>query len=422
MRRRKIWINIAFVAIIIVVSFGIGTQIEVNSSTEMLIAFVSFVVAVIALYISLRTFYSIDEVNAISRMDGNVMENPRYQPNILRAVFRFPQTKMEEASKRMMRHMEELFRDNNATSGAHLADNVQEVADLMVLVPFFIHSNQSQTSAMHVERVSKLILTIKKKVENFKDISDGSCKLLDETVSLIDAIFAYQNMKSKDDSGPSKLLEIRGSIFINPVLCILYNNYLGLYFLRLARDIMTKRKRGLTLREEIKSANECNAEEKSMALVYCSKAADSFQQAKKYIGDDLIWNGFVCFNLSRAEYFKQLLKNSSKKEWENYINESIQSWMTSNKIIAEHFSIKEKLNDKTFFQDALVSQEQKVYLSKIVMQMMNNDQLTDYNGNPWVMEYRDIIETTFFKSLPEEDPQKQTDSLVEDIKVLLKKS
>lgn len=424
MRRRKIWINIAFVAIIIVASFGVGTQIEVDSSTEMLIAFVSFVVAVIALYISLRTFYSIDEVNAISRMDGNVMENPRYQPNILRAVFRFPQMKMAEASKRMMKYMEDLFRDNKSTSGAHLADNVQEVADLMVLIPFFIHSNQSQTSAMHVERVSKLISTIKKRVENFKDISDGSCKLLDETVSLIDAVFAYQNMKSNDDSGPSKLLEIRGSIFINPVLCILYNNYLGLYFLRLARDIMTKGKRGLSLREEIKSVNECNAEEKSMALVYCGKAADSFLHAKNYIGDDLIWNGFVCFNLSRAEYYKQLLNEyfgdaDSNEEWENYINESIQSWMTSNKIIAEHFSSK-KNGNLTFLQQALISQERKVYLSKTVMQMMNNDQLTDYNGNPWVKEYNDIIETNFFKSLPVEDPQKQTDSLVADVKELIK--
>lgn len=423
MRRRKIWYNITLVTLIVLCSLGIGTMIKANDNSEIIIAFISLVVAVVALIISLMTFFSIDEVNAISRMDGNVMENPRYQPNILRAVFRFPQTDMAEASNRIMKYMENLFKNKNTNSGVHLADNVQEVADLMVLVPFFIHTTHQQTSAIHIERVSKLISTIKRKVKDFKDISDSSCKLLDETVSLIDAIFAYQNMKSEEDSGPSKLLEIRGSIFINPVLCILYNNYLGLYFLRLARDVMTKGARGLSLREEINCACGCNAEEKSKALVYCSKATNSFLQAKNYIDDDLIWNAFVCFNLSRAEYYKQLLNESfgdtSSNEWEAYINESIRSWMTSNKIIAEHF-VSKKLENTTFFQQALISQENKVRVSKVVLQMMKQMPLTDYNGNPWVKQYNDITKTSFFKGIPEKDPQKQTDSLVRDIRELIK--
>lgn len=423
MRRRKIWFNFTLVTLIVLCSLGIGTMIKANNNSEVIIAFTSLVVAVVALIISLMTFFSIDEVNAISRMDGNVMENPLYQPNILRVIFRFPQTDMAEASNRIMKYMENLFKKKNTKSGVHLADNVQEVADLMVLVPFFIHTTQQQTSAIHIERVSKLISTIKKKVKNFKDISDSSCKLLDETVSLIDAIFAYQNMKSEKESGPSKLLEIRGSIFINPVLCILYNNYLGLYFLRLARDVMTKGAQGLSLREEINCACGCNAEEKSKALVYCSKASDSFLQAKNHIGDDLIWNAFVCFNLSRAEYFKQLLNESfgdtSSNEWEVYINESIRSWMTSNKIIAEHF-VSKKLENKTFFQQALISQENKVRVSKVVLQMMKRLPLTDYNGNPWIKRYNDITKTSFFMSIPKEDPQKQTDSLVADIRELIK--
>jgi hypothetical protein len=83
MRRRKIWFNITLVTLIVLCSLGIGTMIKVNNSSEIIIAFISLVVAVVALVISLMTFFSIDEVNAISRMDGNVMENPRYQPNIL---------------------------------------------------------------------------------------------------------------------------------------------------------------------------------------------------------------------------------------------------------------------------------------------------------------------------------------------------
>lgn len=161
-----------------------------NSSSAVIIAVISLDVALLALYISLRTFYSIDEVNAISRMDGNVMENPRYRPNILRAVFQFPQSDFKETSEAMMSHMEGLFRDKNKQSGAHLADNVQEVADLLVLIPYFIKTN----SAIQLERVSNLLSTIKYKVNNFKEISDGSCKLLEETVSLIDSVFCLSGV------------------------------------------------------------------------------------------------------------------------------------------------------------------------------------------------------------------------------------
>ena len=160
-----------------------------------------------------------------------------------------------------------------------------------------------------------------------------------------------------------------------------------------------------------------------MALVYAGKASDSFMQAKVHIGGDMIWTAFVCFNIARAEYMKQLLGESlgesSSNDWEKYINESIRSWMTSNKIIAEHFSSKLPAGQVSWLQQALISQENKVRLSKVVFQMIRREPLTDYHGNAWVKHYGDITRTSFFKGIPEKDPQKRTDSLVEDIRGLL---
>lgn len=419
MRRRKIWLTIISVGVVIICSAGIGALMKADSSNELIVAVVSLSVALLALYISLRTFYSIDEVNAISRMDGNVMENPRYRPNILRAVFRFPQSDFVETSKVLMDYMEGLFRDKNKQSGAHLADNVQEVADLLVLIPYFIKKN----SAVQLERVSKLLDKIKFKVDNFKEISDGSCKLLEETVSLIDSVFAYQKMVTRE-SDPSKLLEIRGSIFINPVTVILYNDYLGLYFLRRATTILNKHQKRLSLKKMINLAGTCSTDDKSMAFVYCNKAIDSFNRAKENIGDDMIWTGYVCFNLARAEYLKQFLSESfgekSTNDWEAYINESIRSWMTSNKIIAEHFATKLSEGEVSWLQQAFISEEKFVRLTKVVMQMIRQQPLTDYNGNAWCNNYNDILETTFFKSIPEKDPQQLSDILMEDIRELIK--
>lgn len=423
MRRRKIWLSIIIVMIIVVCSAGVGVILKPDNTKEQVVAVVSLAVALLALYISLRTFYSIDEVNAISRMDGNVMENPRYRPNILRAVFRFPQKGFTETSEALMSHMEDLFHDKNKQSGAHLSDSVQEVADMLVLVPFFIQTNDQYASGVHLERVSRLLETIRNRVKNFKEISDGSCKLLEETVSLIDSVFAYQKMTATGKSDPSKLLEIRGSIFINPVTCILYHNYLGLYFLQRATSLLCSHQTGLSLRQMIECAKKSSIEDRSMALVYADKASDSFKRAKENIGDDMIWTAFVCFNIARAEYMKQLIKESfgetTSNEWETDINKSIRSWITSNKMIAEHFASKLSSGQVTWLQQALISQENKVRLSKVVFQMMRLQPLTDYNGNKWVEHYNDITETSFFKNIPEKDPQKRTDSLVEDIKALI---
>ena len=420
MRRRKIWLSIIVVMIIVLCSAGVGLALKPDNTNELVVAVVSLAVALLALYISLRTFYSIDEVNAISRMDGNVMENPRYHPNILRAVFRFPQSDFQNTSKALMNYMEELFHDKNKQSGAHLADNVLEVADLLVLIPYFIKDN----SAFQLNRVSELLYLIRYKVDNFKEISDGSCKLLEETVSLIESVFAYQKMNDSGKSDPSKLLEIRGSLFINPVTSILYYDYLGLYYLRCAIYILTNQI-SPTLTEILDGAKVRNDEDKSLALVYCNKASDKFKRAKENIGDDMIWTGYVCFNLARAEYLKQFLIGSFNKgtdnEWEAPINESIRSWMTSNKIIAEQLALKHPNNSKSWLQQAFMSEENFVRLTKVIMQMKREQPLTDYNGNAWVNSYSEITETSFFKGLPKKDPQQLSDSLVEDIRTLLNK-
>ena len=322
-----------------------------------------------------------------------------------------------------MSYMERLFKDKGKQSGAHLSDHIQEVADMMVLVPFFIQTSDQKSSAMHIQRVNRLLQVMRIRIENFKEISDGSSKLLEETYNLIDSVFAYQKMTANGSSNPSKLLEIRGSIFINPVACILYNNYIGLYYLQRATSLLCAHQTGLSLKQQIEAAADSPIEDKSFALVYVDKALKSFKRAKENIGDDMIWNAFVCFNIARTEYMQQQIResfgNPAETQWEQNIDESIRSWITSNKIIAEHFSAPTPSGQVTWLQQALISQENKVRLSKVVFQMLRHQTLTDYNGNHWVENYSGIIETDFFKNIPTKDPQNRTDSLVADIRELI---
>lgn len=421
--RKKVWIDIIGVVAFVSCITLVGSKLQPDGSNNFIVAVISLAVAVVAIVYSLRTFFSIDEVNAISRMDGNVMENSRYRPNIMRFIFRYTEVDFSPASDEIISHMNGLFSKGSKQTGAQLADSVQEIADMMVLIPFFIHTTEKKESFKHRANVSKLLRTMKLRVKDFNAISDGSCKLLDETVDLIDAVFAYQSFYEKKESDPSKLLEIRGSIFVNPVTCILYNNYLGLYLLRCAKNKLTGNQSGLSPRELLDRAGKCSSDDKSIAYVYCSKALEYFKRAKENVGDDMIWTGFICFNLARAEYLKHFLGDSSQptanNAWETYINESIQNWMTSNMIIAQHFAMKESSKPVSYLQQALISQENKVRLFKIVVQMIDKQPLTDHNGKDWVSYYRNVTETDFFKSVPEIDPQKQTDILVGDIKELL---
>ena len=387
----------------------------------MIVATISLAVSFLALLIGTFTYFSIDEVNAISRMDGNVMENPRYYPNLLRYFLRFPQVTLQDASSAMMNHMQSLF-SKKIKSGARLADNVQEIADILVLVPFLIKSNEPEASAIQRQRVSRLLRKIKTQVNEFESISDGSCKLLKETTLLIEAVYEQQCKEHADGGDPSMLLKIRGDMFINPASSLLYYNYLGLYFLHLAvTNINQGDKTPSSLRQQIDGIRHCHPDKLSMARVYAAKASEAFQRANENVGDDMMWNACTNFNIARAEYLILQIAKVTGEDftniWEKYADKSIREWIILNKIIADHM-VPNK--ERSWFQQALISQENKMRLKKVIYQIMNGQVLTDFNGNAIGDKYEDFLNTSFFQSLPKEDPQARTDELVQDILDLIK--
>ena len=395
-----------------------------HNSHELIVATVSLAAALLALMVGVFTYYSIDEVNAISRMDGNVMENPRYHPNLLKYFLHFQQTEQTDSGDAVIQYMEELF-SRKIKSGARLADNVQEIADMLVLVPFFIKSENKEIAAGQKKRVVSLIKKMKSRVNEFESISDGSCKLLNETVDLIDSVFTYQTFEHVDGDKSFKLMEIRGSLFINPATCVLYYDYLGLYFLRRASDIICNQQDNLPIREKIERTRNCNRDDLSMAKVYALKAAEAFKEAKKNATGDMMWSACTGFNIARAEYMSKQINAALGEEynegWEKYANESIREWITLNKLIAEHLKAS-KNKKETWLQRALISQEDKMHLTKIIYQMMDHQALTDYNGKEWIKpeDYVQVVDSTLFRRIPEKDPQARTDTLVQEIKSMVR--
>lgn len=422
MRRRRIFVSVTYVVIILVISVLLGVLLEPSNDVNLLLTIISAVVALLALYISLCTYISIDEVNAISRMDGNVMENQKYLPNILRLAFKYPQATAEETAEAVLSFWESMFENNRIQTGAHLADNVQEVADILVLVPFFINTSDKVQSSRFSSRISDVLARMKDSTSRFKEFSDGSCKLLEETVNLIDSVFAYQKMTAVAGANSTKLLEVRGAMFVNPVSVVLYNNYLGLYFLRTAMSVIGGLNTNVSMLDEKKRIFSCDDDNRALALLYVDKALHCFSMAKCAAGDDVVWNAFICFNSARCEYIGGILDNSfgkdCKRDWEGLMNESIRSWITANRMLGEYISSIPDVN-RSWLQTSMISQENKVMLVKIIYQILEQKTLTDHNGNKWLEEYKDVLETDFYKNIPARDPLNRTDGLVDNLNTLL---
>ena len=422
MRRRKIFVSIAYVIVILVISALFGAVLEPSNDVNLLLAIISAVVALLALYISLCTYISIDEVNAISRMDGNVMENQKYLPNILRLTFKYPQETAQETAEAVLSLWESMFDKNKIQTGAHLADNVQEVADILVLVPFFINTSDKDMSSKFSSRISDILTRMKNSTSRFKEFSDGSCKLLEETVNLIDSVFAYQKMTVVAGANSTKFLEVRGAMFVNPVSIVLYNNYLGLYFLRRATSAIGGLNTNVSMLDEKKRIFACDDDVRALALLYVDKALHCFSIAKCAAGDDVVWNAFICFNSARCEYLGGILDSSfgkkSKRDWEGYMNESIRSWVAANRMLGEYISSMPGIN-RSWLQTSMISQENKVMLVKIIYQILEQKTLTDHNGNKWLEEYSEVLQTDFYKKIPVCDPLDRTDKLVANLNALL---
>ncbi len=93
MKANNLWkvYFVVFLLSVAVIAFSsavfINTAKEDHNTLDNLIAFVasifSILIALLAYHISVKTYVSIDAVNAISRMDGNVMENENYRTDIV---------------------------------------------------------------------------------------------------------------------------------------------------------------------------------------------------------------------------------------------------------------------------------------------------------------------------------------------------
>ncbi|MBO4416514.1 MAG: hypothetical protein J5801_00165 [Bacteroidales bacterium] len=306
----------------------------------------SAALAILALIVSILTYMSIDSVDAISRMDGNVLENEGYRTDLSQILYEFGSRKAQ--TKSIVEMMEQPYK-NRLSSGTQLADNLQKTIDYLVLIPFIIpgrtlHKELNETAEKEAfsRAITRLLKRIQHQVHRFERVNAGSNILIDETFKLIKAVL-YQQVKRylplNDDNLRVLLPSVRGTMLKNSVSKVMYYNYLGLFYMHKAQDMMEEALEASM--ETIRGLSLCRSGQvhDDRIMDYLSIAEQSFKEALDVIGDDIMWKAFITFNLARASFFRMSLSGNAfdagrlfdnSVEWRHRLNVYIADFIEEN--------------------------------------------------------------------------------------------
>ena len=339
MKVKNLWRIYVSVILLSIVAALFATVVFLRSASadhntlDNLITFVvtilSMLVAVLAYHISVKTYISIDAVNAISKMDGNVMESENYSTSVFYLLRTFDALDKETASNDLLEHLKKKFEKHAIVSGARLADNIQQAIDIVVLLSFIIKRKSQEdvdedgfNNGM-IQSFDSLLLNMERMVKDLEQMSEGSCILMMESVKLLRAVYAYQCYKSGnlEREKVALLMDVRGTMLKNSISKTVYYNYLGLMYLDKSVTAM-RNYLGVGQNYDILSIDAADLIREKRGLTKCdyveiclNEAIADFERAASMINEDMMWNAFIQYNLARAQYIQKMINSSDDSVW-----------------------------------------------------------------------------------------------------------
>mgnify|MGYP003665599432 FL=1 len=134
MRTSKILYFTIFILVVFSGCFSVWVY-YLNEGKDLLnftISIVGFCIAVLALFIAVRTYTSIDNVNNISKMEGNILDNENYVTSLPELINRFKSKDEETLNKEIFNSIDFKLKKESGTA-VLFADTLQYLIDLIVL-------------------------------------------------------------------------------------------------------------------------------------------------------------------------------------------------------------------------------------------------------------------------------------------------
>ncbi len=328
----RITTMIGAVILVVISAFLIGYGLinlgDVNDEARVtyMVTLISFIVSVVALLIALKTFFSIDSVNSITSMDGNVLENEHYSVSYPAAIHALSEAKDQEAFTNIV--LSRMDFDRKPThSCIEYADWLQKIIDNLVWLAYV-----DLNSDTYKKGWDKLNKGINRELTKYNSLSNCIQYVLQEHIKMIETVMTYikwSNEQEEEDLSKVSILEdVRGGIIENPVSRTVYYDYLGLNYHKKARSLIMKQlnnklKEGT--RDFYKALNNLDfdeAKESTKAInAMLIRSLSAFDIASKSSVNDLLWDGYIKYNKVRVEILLSIIEKKSKDELKDIITE-----------------------------------------------------------------------------------------------------
>lgn len=407
MKRSKFPYPYVLIVIAVGISVVIAIQIYPFKTTADLVVFtitiLGLVISFIAFIISMKTYISIDSVNVITQMDGNVLENENYVTSITSLLREYDMPSSKDVGESIFSNLEDRFTKRSKTA-IEFATNLQYFIDVIVFFPFLFNS-ADENQKQNMDRMNKLVRIIEKRRDALLSISTGNLILIEETVKLIKCVINYQKLINTNEFIiASTLLEVRGTMLKNSVTQMVYYNYLGLFYNKKAMVILRNQlqlgnKDAFeieVMQEIVNNMDKLSGEQAELYTMYLKESKNAFKKALENCQDDVMWEGFIKYNDARSTFFLQLAQPSyNGEDWLDIMNEAITARNRLNILIDDIL----ELDNSSYLQEAFIYQE---YLARLVtynIQIASNSHITDTLGKVKYAypSYSGIINDRFVK-------------------------
>ncbi|MCS6192936.1 hypothetical protein G3476_15075 [Shewanella baltica] len=309
------------------------------------ISIVGFCISLLALFIAVRTYTSIDSVNNISKMDGNILDNERYVTSLPELISQYKSKNEKDLDEKLFESIErKLKRDSN--TAVLFADTLQYLIDLIVLFPAVFNAADTDKKR-YKKRMDKILKDIDKQRDILQSISKGNSIQIIETIKLFKAVVSYQSFVANGNFNiHADLLHVRGPILRNPVTKTIYHNYLGLYYNKKGMHLL---KESLSMGSSdilsidaldfvISNVDSLSPSVIEEVLMYLRSACEQFDRALGISNEDVMWPGFINYNKARTLYFMNLL-SESKESWIGVLDDAVKSRSRLNRLIDEVLTV-----------------------------------------------------------------------------------
>lgn len=357
-----------------------------NTFSELIlfsITILAFTISLFALHISVRTYISIDSVNAMTKMDGNILENENYRSDVVALIEKFDYPDSAATGCALFDYLKSLFSAKKEYSGIEFANNLQKTVDVIVLLPFVFNS-ADKDQLKNVKKTDELLKLIKTKFNKMNQLSNGTLILLEETIKLIESVTQYQKLSNLNQNLTSSLMNVRGDMLKNSLSKTIYYNYRGLYFSNKALQLL-KGKSGISgdiysiesLKHIKLNIKQLSNDSLEIILIYLKDGAKYYDQALSNIHDDIMWYAFIKYNIARNLFFYALIIGDyTDKRWLQEMNEAILYRRKLNLLLSD--LLENKVDNH--LQKAFYHQELLARLVKVNFEFALDLNITDCQG------------------------------------------